>query len=112
MSEPGYTELQSASPRTRDYARGVREDGCPECGHDSLVVTEAMVATRVDPACWSGRCTCVDRNREQREGEALGCAECVDVHELLYCDECWDYHDSFEGLECDCECHCGCDFET
>lgn len=116
MSEPGYVETQSTSQRTRDYARRLREDGCPDCGHDSLVVTEAMVATRVDPACWSGRCTCAERNREMREGRAE-CPECgltaSDIHEIIDC-YCGMAHESIETLEngCDCECHCGCEFET
>lgn len=99
MSEPGYIEMRSGSPRTRDYARGVREGGCPECGHDSLVVMQALVATRIDPACWAGYCTCGEQNREYREG----LAECPDCSLLVS-----DIHEPDSAEECDCECHCGC----
>ena len=110
MSEPGYIELQSGSARVRDYARGIREGGCPECGHDSLVVTQALVATRVDPACWAGRCTCEDAT-------AMDGTECPDcglsvsgIHAVCDCELC----DSEGGCSepCDCECHCTCEFET
>ena len=110
MSEPGYIELQSGSARVRDYARGIREGGCPQCGHDSLVVTEALVATRIDPACWSGRCTCADATAMDR----TECPDCVssvsDIHEPEFDRHgfpVWEEHNP-----CDCPCHCECKFET
>jgi len=90
MSDPSYTEGASPSTRTRDYARRVREDGCPDCGHDTLVVTEAYSATRMEPACWLGRCTCADNDD---------------------CAACWE-EDEPDRPDCECECHCNCQFET
>ena len=106
MSEPGYIELQSASQRMRDYARGVREGGCPECGHDSLIVTEALVATRVDPACWAGRCQCIDWFRDRQKHGLIPCGICLAVHDPGLCDE------PVTDETCGCSCHCGCADET
>ena len=40
---------------------------CPECGHESVVVTSFYPATRVDPECSSGECRCRKRD------EGCGC---------------------------------------
>ncbi len=62
--------------------------GCPECGHDSYIVTEAYPETLVDSACWEGRCACKEKNRGGF---------------CLLCDPQCDY--------CECECHCTCDYD-
>ncbi len=82
---------------------------CPACGHPSLITTAHLPATRIDPACWTGYCTCAERNRKYREG-ATECQECglsvSDLHDPQY------FNDTIEGMRCDCQCHCGCGFET
>ena len=106
MSALSYVELQAASPRTRDYARTVREAGCPECHHDSVVVTQAMVATRIDPACWAGYCTCGSDFQEAKQHGLLPCRDCADDHDPRYCDE------PLTDETCECPCHCQCQFEA
>lgn len=109
-TEPGYIE-QYGSPRAQAYARGIREGGCPECGHDSLMVTQALVATRIDPECWSGYCTCAKRYAEPHPYGCLECGPTVsDIHEPCYCEMC-DTEGGC-GEPCDCQCHCNCGFET
>ena len=46
--------------RRTEFEAEIEARGCPDCGHDSYVVTQAYPATRVDPACWEGHCTCYD----------------------------------------------------
>lgn len=68
---------------------------CPKCSCRSLVTTQELRATRIDPACSSGYCAC-------REGEMVsvccGAREHPEVEN--FCSACNDG----TGFERECDC--------
>ena len=68
---------------------------CPQCHHDTLVVTGYWPATLIDPSCSTGYCTC-------QESEMLsvccGAPEHPDVED--FCSAC----NEGTGFERECSC--------
>ena len=69
---------------------------CPQCHHDTLVVTGYWPATLIDPSCSTGYCTC-------RESEMLSvCCGAPEHPDLPWsCGSCQE-HTGFEQ-ECSCK---------
>ncbi len=89
-----------STPETLHHDAAVEAAGellerCPECGCASLVITQSLPATRIDPACSAGYCVC-------RESPMLsvccGAPEHPDVEG--FCSQCRDG----TGFERECPC--------
>jgi len=134
--------MSTDEERREDARRETWEDAnplaaCPTCHHESFRITSSLPATRIDPACFTGYCTCKRRNAEVAAGREQ-CEECgPNVSDIHYgrCQGCGAdiYYQGradhgvlnlFERVParcgpidpptetCDCACHCQCGSET
>lgn len=67
--------MSTQTERRQDALREAYEleyETCPDCGHESAIVTRRLRATRMEPAEVDLRCMCLDR-RKYRGGDVQPC---------------------------------------